>query len=166
MQQIEREASKGPSHISTLEGVLKELNDELDIRKRKIYFPDSAIAIGSSGVYVGMNDFWLQQCSGHFVVNMVPKANAPSEISIYLSGTKNSPQSGVTVQLRIESFKLTGDKGTKVPGIRFDNLKLTVSLSLGMVLSFDTATKKWALPANKFDLKILSFKGPYGLNRR
>lgn len=167
LQQIEREASKGSAHINTLEGVLKDLNDVLDLKKRKIYFPDSAITLGTGGVYFGLNDFWLQLLSGHYTVTLTPKKDAPSEISILLSGTNpKDPNSGVTVQFRAEGFKLAGDRGKNVPKLAFDNLKLAVSLTLNMVLSFDPNTKKWLLPAKGFNLRILSFKGPYGINRR
>jgi hypothetical protein len=166
MAQIEREAARGPAHITALEGVLKELNDELDVRKRRLYHPESTITLGSGGVYVGMNDFWLQLLSGHYVVDLLPQKDRPSEISIILSGTRKDPQSGVTVQFRVEGFKLAGDKGKNIPKFQFENLKLAISLNLSMVLSFDPNTKKWSLPAKNFNLKILSFKGPYGISRR
>ena len=73
MQQIEREASKGNAHINSLEGQLKDINDELDIKKRKVYLPESTITLGTAGVYFGLNDFWLQLLSGHYVVNLLPK---------------------------------------------------------------------------------------------
>lgn len=72
----------------------------------------------------------------------------------------------MTVQFRAEGFKLAGDKGKKIPKLAFENLKLAVSLTLQMTLSFDTNTKKWLLPSKGFNLRILSFKGPYGINRR
>jgi hypothetical protein len=88
MLQIERDAHMGNAHINALEGVMKDLNDELDIKKRKVYLPDSAITLGSQGVYFGMNDFWLQQLSGHFVVKLIPKKDAPSDIHVTLLGTQ------------------------------------------------------------------------------
>jgi hypothetical protein len=67
---------------------------------------------------------------------------------------------------RSEGFRLVGDKGKKVPKLGFENLKLSVSLTLQMTLSFDPNTKKWIMPSKGFNLKVLSFKGPYGINRR
>jgi hypothetical protein len=72
----------------------------------------------------------------------------------------------VTVMFRSEGFRLVGDKGKKVPKLGFENLKLSVSLTLQMTLSFDPNTKKWIMPSKGFNLKVLSFKGPYGINRR
>lgn len=72
----------------------------------------------------------------------------------------------MTVQCRSEGFRLNGDKGNRVPKLNFDNLKLSVSLTLQVVLSFDPNSKKWLLPAKNFTLRILTFKGPYGINSR
>ncbi|KAJ1408258.1 hypothetical protein B484DRAFT_403590, partial [Ochromonadaceae sp. CCMP2298] len=41
----------------------------------------------------------------------------------------------------------------------------SMGLSLTMALSYDIQKQRWALPSKGFDLKILSFKGPYGINR-
>ena len=170
----------GNAHINSLEGILKEINNELDIKKRKVYLPDRAITLGSQGVYFGLNDFWLQLLSGHYSIKLLPKKDSHSEIDIILSGTQHhqhttsstttsttsSNNNGVTIEFRIENFKLVGDKGKKIPKLQFENLKLAVSLQLHMTLSFDINTKKWLLPSKGFHLKILSFKGPYGINRR
>ncbi|KAJ1400243.1 hypothetical protein B484DRAFT_243498 [Ochromonadaceae sp. CCMP2298] len=71
---------------------------------------------------------------------------------------------GVSVQLCVESFRLVGDRGRGVPKLNFDSLRIRLSLSLSLCLTFDKK-KGWQLPASGFDLKILSFKGPYGINR-
>jgi len=124
MLQIEREANKGIAHINALEGQLTDINTEMDIKKRKYHLPDSTITVGSGGVYVGVNDFWLQQLSGHFSVCLHPKKDgSPSEITVVLTGKKSTTGSGnttasggihehdgVTVQFRAEGFKLVGDK--------------------------------------------------------
>ncbi len=103
MQQIKREAGK----------VLKEINDEMDIERRKYHLPDSTIVLGTAGVYIGWNDFCLQQISGHFSVLLHPKNDrSNSEIFIMLSGNKKQDD-GVTVQFRAEDFKLVEDKAKK-----------------------------------------------------
>ena len=61
---------------------------------------------------------------------------------------------------------LCTSQGKKVPKLSFDNLRLAVALTLQVTLTFDHVTKKWLLPSKNFNLRILSFKGPYGINRR
>jgi len=164
---IENEASLGADHVQGLEDALRDLGDQLDQKKRRLYFPDSSYTFGSQGVYFGLDAFWLQFASGHFILNLTPDSvlHALPHISLLLGGTSKNPASGVTIKCKLEGFKLKGDRGTKVPKLNFENLKLQVGLTLTMKITYDMEKQCWSLPANRFNLKIISFKGPYGLNR-
>ena len=167
MSRIEKEAGLGIDHVQGLEDALRDLTDQLDLKKRSLYFPNSTYTFGSSGVYFGLDAFWLQFASGHFILNLTPDSvlHASPHMSLLLAGTSKNPSSGVTVKCKLEGFKLHGDRGSKVPKLAFENLKLQVGLTLAMKITYDMEKQSWSLPANRFNLKIISFKGPYGLNR-
>jgi len=118
-------------------------------------------------VYFGLDAFWLQFASGHFILNLTPDSvlHTSPHMSLLLAGTSKNPSSGVTIKCKLEGFKLHGDRGSKVPKLTFENLKLHVGLTLAMKITYDMEKQSWSLPANRFNLKIISFKGPYGLNR-
>lgn len=167
MSRIEKEAGLGIDHVQGLEDALRDLTDQLDLKKRSLYFPNSTYTFGSSGVYFGLDAFWLQFSSGHFILNLTPDSvlHASPHMSLLLAGTSKNPSSGVTIKCKLEGFKLHGDRGSKVPKLAFENLKLHVGLTLAMKITYDMQKQCWSLPANRFNLKIISFKGPYGLNR-
>lgn len=167
MSRIEKEAGLGIDHVQGLEDALRDLTDQLDLKKRSLYFPNSTYTFGSSGVYFGLDAFWLQFASGHFILNLTPDSvlHTSPHMSLLLAGTSKNPSSGVTIKCKLEGFKLHGDRGSKVPKLAFENLKLHVGLTLAMKITYDMEKQSWSLPANRFNLKIISFKGPYGLNR-
>ena len=73
---------------------------------------------------------------------------------------------GMSVRLQIESFKLNGDKGSGVPKLSLENLKITLCLRIRLLVSFDAMSKSWKCTSvNGIKLKLISFKGPYGLPR-
>ncbi len=53
-----------------------------------------------------------------------------------------------------------------VPPLSFDSLKITVALNVSICISFDARLSKWVMEKKHFSLEIISFKGPYGINRR
>jgi len=167
VSRIEKEAGLGIDHVQGLEDALRDLTDQLDLKKRSLYFPNSTYTFGSSGVYFGLDAFWLQFASGHFILNLTPDSvlHTSPHMSLLLAGTSKNPSSGVTIKCKLEGFKLHGDRGSKVPKLAFENLKLHVGLTLSMKITYDMEKQSWSLPANRFNLKIISFKGPYGLNR-
>lgn len=167
VMQLDRESVVGNNAalLHELNRVLKEKTDCLDCKKREVYLPDSDFTFGQGGVYLGINDFWLQYASGQFELQFIPDKQAP-RITLKLSGTKNDPTAGVRLKFQTEGFKLAGDKGKNVPKLQFSSLGITLALSLNMNIGFDIKTLKWLLPSKAFELKILSFKGPYGINRR
>ena len=63
-------------------------------------------------------------------------------------------------------FKLAGDKGKGVPKINFDSLKVTIAVTVRMSLAFDVKAQLWTCPPRNFRIEVISFKGPYGINRR
>ena len=150
-------------YLSKLEDEMNQLNEKLDEKKKLLYLRTSEIKLGQAGVYLGLNDLWLEHASGHFSLDLIPDESLPS-IDLKLSGSEGNKTSGLMLKLKAQDFKLVGDKGKGVPKINFDKLKITVGLSAHLRLSYDIDRGKWR--ASQFKISILSFKGPYGLNRR
>ncbi len=164
--QLEREAFNDANHINRLDEDLRLIVEQLDSSKRKLYFPTSPITLGQGGVYLGLTDFWLEESCGSFSLELSTVQNTPI-IRVQLAGTSElGEDAGVTARVKIEGFKLVGDKGKGVPKISFDNLNITVAFSVMLKLSYDQVSNQWRLPKSDLILKIISFKGPYGLNRR
>ena len=165
VQSIEDEASRGIEHINRLENKLGQRTDLLDEKKKKLYFPaNPALVLGQDGVYVALDDFWLEFASGQFQVDLLPnqlqggRPNTDPEVKVQLMGTKSSPEKGVNMRFNAEGFKLVGDKGKRVRKIKFDNLKVTIALALSMTISFDMLRQKWVSHSKNFQLKIIFFQ--------
>eukprot|EP01038_Epipyxis_sp_PR26KG_P004366 gene4366-6177_t len=161
---IEKEVDQGFVHLQKLEDELKAHSDLMEEKKKKLYFPNSNITVGQDGVYIGIDDIWLEYAAGYFTLDLVPDKLFP-QISLALSGTRNNPSSGITIKLQIEGFKLAGDRGKGVPKLKLDSLHVTIGLIVVLSLSFDMKTNKWICHSKNFKIDIVSFKGPYGLSR-
>jgi hypothetical protein len=156
---------KGLDHVTSLEEELKGYSNRLEEAKKKVYFPQSAIVIGQSGIYVAFDDFWLENASGHFEVDLIPSKDQP-QVKITISGAKDAA-GGIGIRLRVDGFKLAGDKGKRIPKLKMDNMKVLVSLRANISINYDVASSKWVVTNPKnFKLDLLSFKGPYGITQR
>jgi hypothetical protein len=164
-QQLEKEAHKGLEHINVIDEEIRQILEKLDVLKQKLYFPFSPIRLGQGGVYLALTDFWLETTSGSFSIDINNDSNIPV-IKLVLVGTYDNPSAGVIARLKVEGFKLAGDRGSGVPKLAFDSISITIAFSVSVRLYYDLKKQKWMLPKTDFSLKIISFKGPYGLNRR
>lgn len=129
-----------------------------------------ATVLGQGGKYAAFDDFWLEQASGHFILNLIPHKDTP-HINLRLGGAnirsrKKSDTSGMVLTAKFEGFKLAGDSGTGVPKLKLDSVLVTIGLHVSIALDFNIAQRKWFTTPKNFRLEILSFKGPYGLNKR
>ena len=149
--------------------ICKELQEEYDASKeilekskRSIYFPDSAIVLGEGGIYVAMDDVWLQHVSGKFDLNLISHPDEP-QLMFSLSGV--GKEAGVSLCIKLESFKLRCDAGTGVPDISLDEVTLSVVVAMKVTMVFNYQQCCWGLLPGNFKLELISFKGPYGLNK-
>jgi hypothetical protein len=62
-------------------------------------------------------------------------------------------------------FSFFHKKGKNVPKLKFDNLMITIAFNFSASLQYSLEKSKWFIDPKQFQLNILSFKGPYGLNR-
>ena len=159
--QIEIEVLKGLEYIIELEEELKNYSNRLEEVKKKYFFPQSPITLGQNGIYAALDDFWLENASGNFQLDLIPSKEKPS-IKINVSGMNNT---GINIRIKAEGFKLAGDKGKRIPKIKMDNLKVTLSLKINIIINFDINSNKWVTNPKEFKVELLSFKGPYGLTQ-
>lgn len=168
-QNIDKEVHKGLDYISKLEEELRHYTNRLEEAKKKFYFPHSLISLGQGGVYMAFDDFWLENASGHFDIDLVPSRDTP-EFKIILTGSKDKDgniNGGMSFRLRVDGFKLAGDKGKRIPKFKFDEMKVLVSLRASIIIHYEVSISKWVIKNPKnFKIELLSFKGPYGISQR
>lgn len=63
------------------------------------------------GVYLALDDFWIEYVSGGFNVEIAPNNKQTPYIAIRLHGSTGQEALGVMARLQLEGFKLAGDKG-------------------------------------------------------
>lgn len=92
-KRIQSELMMGDEHIALLEKELQVHLEVQDATKRSLYFPNSAVTLGSGGVYFALDDFWLEYGSGQFIVDLVPSRDTP-QIIVLLTGAADGNDSG------------------------------------------------------------------------
>ena len=81
-----------------MEEELKSLSEQLEKKKKILFFPLSRIRLGQAGVYLGLDDVWLESASGHFLLDLIPHSETP-RIHLLLSGTVFDPDAGISIRL-------------------------------------------------------------------
>ncbi len=152
---------------------LKSNIETLETMKKEYFFPQSAMVMGSGGIYLGLDDLWLEVASGYFVVDLIPLQKYGPALHVVLSGSPRSVLditsgggSGITLKIRLEGVKTAGDKGKNIPKLEFDSVDVVMVVKASLQLSFDMTTSEWHTTPNAFQLEVLSFKGPYGITKR
>lgn len=85
--QIKSDRSGDDSVILSKKLELKELRNYLDSIKRKLYFPENLESFGSDGLYIGYDNFWLQNIAGAFDLEVQPAMGTDTgKIILVLSG--------------------------------------------------------------------------------
>ena len=172
-KRVKSESKQGFDHIQQLENLLGSHMSKQDEVKRKLYFPTSNIALGNDGAYFALDDFWLEHASGSFELSVSP-GNVHGEkpkILLSLDGSSRSESvdggeaGGVSIRLKIGGFKLKGDMGKGIPPLSLDYIKVTTTVRVHIVLTFDKDKKLWTASPEDFKVEILYFKGPFGLSR-
>lgn len=170
---IDKEIDKGLDHISSYETELNDKEHLMEAVKRKYHLPRSDIVLGNGGVYVGLDDLWIENISGLFQFEMIPysRNNSNSKynefpcIKIVLSGS-DPVNSGVSIRLKVQGFKIAGDKGKRIPQITMEEIKVTMVVNVVIIAHYNTSKNKWEISSSEnFKIQILSFKGPFGISR-
>ena len=122
------------------------------------------------GIFAGLDDLWLELASGCFSLEMIPcchKHENKPIIQIMLSGNKADSSSnhssnsisevekddGMSIRLKVEGFKLAGDKGKRVPKLKLQSVSVTMVLRVSITLEFDEKINKVKI----YKYHILSF---------
>ena len=124
------------------------------------YFLDFLFFVSiQGGIFAGLDDLWLELASGCFSLEMIPcchKHENKPIIQIILSGNKadstNNHSSnsisevekddGMSIRLKVEGFKLAGDKGKRVPKLKLQSVSVTMVLRVSITLEFDEKINK------------------------
>jgi hypothetical protein len=152
------------TEMRPLETELAAFTEACESTKQKMYLPTSTYTVGGGGFYLGFDDMWVENISGQFVLDLIPSQFAP-QIIVLLTGTTTGSDSGVSVRVLMNGFKLRCDPGTGVPNLSFDSIKLTVVVRVTIMLTFNVAERKWSTNPKSFVVEILSFRGPFGTRR-
>ena len=105
------------------------------------------------GIFAGLDDLWLEVASGCFSLEMIPcchKHENKPIIQIMLSGNKadlignneGERDDGMSIRLKVEGFKLAGDKGKRVPKLKLQSVSVTMVLRVSITLEFDASVNK------------------------
>lgn len=160
---IEEEVVSGLEAVAELEARLAAHTEVLEDLRKKVSCPHSVIVLGSGGVYLGLDDVWLENCTGYLDLECVPSRSSPY-ISMIL-GADAGPSGGMSCRVKVEGFRLVGEKGKGVPKIRLESLKVTFSVRVSILVHFDSTTNEWTTNSKNFKVDLLSFKGPYGTRK-
>ena len=135
------------------------------------YFLDFLFFVSiQGGIFAGLDDLWLELASGCFSLEMIPcchKHENKPIIQIILSGNKADSSSnhssnsisevekddGMSIRLKVEGFKLAGDKGKRVPKLKLQSVSVTMVLRVSITLEFDEKINKVKI----YKYHILSF---------
>jgi len=148
--------------------------DVLEDTKKRVYFPHSKYTLGGDGVYIALDDFWLEYASGTFAIDALPGVNPQVVITLTkkdlpeassVGSSSSSANEGLCLRLKADGFKLAGDKGKGVPKIKLSELKITLQIKVEITLTFDSASKQWKTSAKDFVITLLAFRGPFGISR-
>ena len=165
--QMESDMHMGFEHINAIEKDFKAHAEVLESVKKRYYFPRSPVVVGQQGVYAGLDDIWCEHASGHFVLDFIPTGADMPQINLLLTSSGSEPnENGISIRVMVDKFKLAGDKGKGIPKIEMESIKLSIVLIVTITIHFDARKNKWIINSNKnFDIKLISFKGPYGLSK-
>lgn len=167
--------------VAGIEELVKRSNEEFERVKRELYFPRAdgwRFKHGFEGVYVAMNDFWLEALSARLSISVMDRVATPgilvtaagsrapgseqvrkivsryTNASSSASTTGANPIRGGVVSFRLDKCGLYGEKGTKVPTMRPDQIQILVEFTLTVPVQFSSHANAWKASSG-FQFKIL-----------
>ncbi|CAK9110227.1 Hypothetical protein SCF082_LOCUS51206 [Durusdinium trenchii] len=158
---LQRKKEQLWNEIAHVEDAVVRSKEELEKVKRDLYFPRVQgwrFKHGADGVYVAMNDFWIEQISMRISLSVLDRVKEPrilvvasgsqtrempSRTSTWADGGSNSGAKkravkGGVVAFRVDKCGLHGEKGTKVPSLRPEQLRLLVEFQLTVPIEFSS----------------------------
>jgi hypothetical protein len=159
--QLNKNNKLSESEVVTLEDSISAHTEALNATKKRLYFPQSSLSFGTNGIFVAIDDVWIERISGEFVVDLIGSLSSP-QVIIVLTGADSGPGAGVNVNLKLEGFKL---RAPGAPKISLDEAVLTACVRVTMMMTFHSESNKWKMSNDDLDIKMNAFSGPYGLSR-
>ncbi|GBG26636.1 Hypothetical Protein FCC1311_028572 [Hondaea fermentalgiana] len=183
LQRLNKDRDAVWDQVAQVEELVLRSNEEFERVKRELYFPRAEgwrFKQGFDGVYVAMNDFWLEALSMRLSISVMDRTNTPGILVVaggsrapgsehvrkivarYSNAGKDSPDAsasaptirGGVVSFRLDKCGLYGEKGTKIPSMRPDQLRLLVEFTLTVPVQFSSKTNSWKATSG-FAFKIL-----------
>jgi len=179
----------GLDHAKKLEEEIAACSDSLEDVKRSKYFPHSKVALGAEGYYVAFDDLWLEHLVGCIAFELQPSKTMPF-IRLFLAGDSGSVTSGdihddsddpiqqakaddvppsarkgLEVRFKLEKLMTNGDKGTSIPKISLDTIKVTLELRVKMKLVYDAKKETWECSKDQLLIELMAFRGPFGTRK-
>lgn len=93
------------------------------------------------------------------------KTNSKSDMKSDMKSKSKFEHEGISIRIKLDNFKLAGDRGKGVPKISLESTKVTVCVKVHMTIKFNVKANKWTTSPKDFRIELLSFKGPYGINK-
>jgi hypothetical protein len=159
--QLNKNNKLSESEVITLEDAINAHTEALNATKKRLYFPQSSLSFGTNGIFVAIDDVWIERISGEFVVDLIGSLTSP-QVIVVLTGTDSGPGAGVNVNLKLEGFKL---RAPGAPKISLDEAVLTTCVRVTLMMTFNSESNKWKMSNDDFNIKMNAFSGPYGLSR-
>lgn len=159
--QLTKNNKLSESDVISLEDTINAHTEALNATKKRLYFPHSSLSFGTNGIFVAIDDVWIERVSGVFVVDLIGSLTAP-QVIVVLTGTESGPGAGVNINLKLEGFKL---RAPGAPKISLDEAVLTACVRVTMMLTFHAESNKWKMNNEDLSIKLNAFSGPYGLSR-
>lgn len=151
----------GSTPSDELEDMLDALISEHKKSSCMLYFPNSVHRLAAGGVYCALDDFWLENVTGKFTLELLPAMGSEvGQLVFLLTGKDEAP--GVSAIFHMSNFKLRGDS-LLVPSLNYEDMDVEVVFTVTVVLSFNKASKKWDIEEDDFKVDVMTFEGPFGL---
>jgi len=178
----------GLEHAKMLEEEIAAYSESLEDVKRNKYFPHSNVSLGAEGYYIAFDDFWLEHLVGCIALELKPSKTQPF-IRLFLAGDTGSAISGdiqdsddpvqqpkaddlpkaarkgLEVRFKLEKLMTNGDKGTSIPKLSLDTIKVTLELRVEMKLTYDVKKETWGCNKDQLLIELMNFRGPFGTRK-
>ena len=144
---LENQKNKIWEQIADAELILARTVDATEQVKRELYFPSVdgwRFKHGVEGIYFATRNFWLESFEARAVVSVVQGVKNP-RIMVEVNDIG-------AISFRFFNCALHGEKGTKVPSLRIEQLDIKVKFTITLPLEFQK--HRWRM-SKHFKFKIL-----------
>jgi len=146
--------------IANLEDIVLRSKEELERVKRNLYFPQCdgwRFRTGTDGIYLAIRDFWIEFMSCRLSLSVQDRVLRPKVLVVATGsqkpGLEGKKCNGGVLSFMVEKVGIFGERGTKVPSLRPDEMKLLVEFEIVLPLEFNGTS--WKSSSKNFQFRIL-----------